>query len=111
MSGVALAGRVPVTRLRRAAASTVDAYGEEVPGPWKEVPLPPAWYAPGASTEPKDPGAAPVATNAGLYWRGARPDVVATDRLVIDGVTHEVVGDPAPWPAGLHVTVTTVHTP
>ena len=100
-----LAGIVPVTRLRRAAPTGQDQYGEPTPGGWERAPLPPALYAPAESTEPTQPGARPVITSASVYWRGQRPDVTAEDRLLLDGIEHRIIGRPAAWPTGLHAQV------
>ncbi|WP_168708054.1 hypothetical protein [Actinomyces procaprae] len=98
--------RVPTPVVRvRAGPGTTDRYGERVPGPDVETELPPALFAPGGTSEPVTVGAAPVISSPTLYWRGAWPDVLASDRLRVHGTVYRVEGAPARWPSGLVVTL------
>lgn len=99
------AGLVAVTRLRAGEAGE-DQYGEPVPGPVVETPLPPALLGPGGTSEPVTTGSAPVISQPTLYWRGTYPDVKSSDLLRIAGTTYRVEGAPARWPKG---TVVTLH--
>lgn len=99
------AGLVAVTRLRAGEAGE-DQYGEPIPGPVAEEPLPEALFAPGGTSEPVAAGSAPVVSQPTLYWRGQHPDVKSSDMLRIAGVTYRVEGAPARWPRG---TVVTLH--
>ena len=99
--------RVPVTRIRTADAG-VDQYGEPIPGAEAQETLPAGMFAPGASSEPVTPGAAPVSTSPTVYWPGQWPDVIASDVLLIAGVRYQVEGDPARWPMGLVATLRAV---
>lgn len=96
-----------VTRLR-AAPGGVDQYGETMPGAEVQEALPAGLFAPGASSEPVAPGAAPVITAPTVYWPGQWPDVLASDVLLIGGVRYQVEGDPARWPMGMVVTLRAV---
>lgn len=97
----------PVTRIRVEPAD-VDQYGETMPGAEVQEALPAGLFAPGASSEPVAPGAAPVITAPTVYWPGQWPDVLASDVLLIGGVRYQVEGDPARWPMGLVVTLRAV---
>lgn len=99
------AGLVAVSRLR-AGDGGRDQYGEAVPGPVVETPLPPALFNPGGTSEPVTAGAAPVVSQPTLYWRGQHPDIRSSDLLRITRVTYRVEGAPARWPKG---TVVTLH--
>lgn len=96
--------RSTVTRLR-ATPGPPDQYGESVPGPVEELELPAAAVAPGESTERTGPGEISTVMAATAYWRGKWPDVVAGDRLRIDGHVWDVQGDPACWPLGTVATL------
>jgi hypothetical protein len=93
----------PVVRIREEDGGT-DQYGEPIPGADVETDLPSALFAPGGTSEPVQPGAAPVISTPTLYWPGQHPDVTASDRLRVAGVTYQVDGKPAVWPKGLAVT-------
>ena len=98
-------GLVAVTRLR-AGDSGRDQYGEAVPGPVVETPLPPALLNPGGTSEPVAAGSLPVISQPTLYWRGKHPGIRSSDLLRIAGITYRVEGAPARWPKG---TVVTLH--
>lgn len=85
----------PVTRLRRQKTGE-DRYGNDL---FEEVPteLPPALFAPKDEIPVAEPGRAPVVTVPTLYWRRQWPDVLASDRLTVRGVTYDVQTDPADW--------------
>lgn len=102
--------RVTVTRLRTVPDGT-DQYGEPVPGTRQETPLPPALLAPGGTSEPVTPGAAPVLSAPTLYWAGQWPDVTAADLLRVSGTTWRVEGAPARWPMGTVVTLAAATSP
>ncbi len=97
------AGLVQVTRLRAGDGGT-DQYGEAVPGPVVETPLPPALLNPGGTSEPVTAGSTPVISQPTLYWRG-KPDIRSSDLLRVAGVTYRVEGAPARWPKGSVVTL------
>lgn len=96
---------VEVTRLR-APHPQLDQYGEPI-GDDAETPtvLPRALYAPGRSTEPVVAGEASVTFAPTLYWRRRHPDVIETDRLLVDGEVFDVDGAPNRWPEGTVVTL------
>lgn len=85
----------PVSRVR-GEASGVDRYGNPTVVD-VEVDLPPAAFAPAGAPEVAEPGRVIVSTAPTLYWRGERPDVVASDRLRVRGVVYAVDGAPADW--------------
>lgn len=97
----------PVVRIHTEAGD-VDQYGEPIPGAQIQEPLPRGLFAPGASSEPVSPGAAPVITAPTVYWPGQWPDLCASDVLLIGGVRYQVEGDPARWPMGLVATLRAV---
>lgn len=103
-------GLVPVIRVR-AADGGVDQYGEPIPGAEERTALSPALYAPGGSSEPVQAGTAAVVSEPSLYWRGHHPDVLASDLLIVDGITYRVEGSPARWPKGTVVTLAAVTSP
>ena len=84
-----------VTRLRRVEGAP-DRYGNPTYTDTSEA-LPDALFAPKDVIPAVEPGREPVVTEPTLYWRGQRPDVVASDRLVVRGVTYEVATTPADW--------------
>jgi hypothetical protein len=101
-------GWVQVTRRRR-APDGVDQYGEPVPGSWTEEAISErALFAPDDSLESTSPGLAQVVSSVALYWRGSHPGIVASDRLVVDGVEYAVIGRPYDWPKGLKVKIEAV---
>lgn len=55
-----------------------------------------AAYDPGGSREPATPERDAVVTNPKLYFT-YQPDIVATDRIRVRGVVHEIVSRPALW--------------
>jgi hypothetical protein len=85
-----------VTRVRPVQSGT-DRYGVPVYTDSTVVLEERAAFDPGGSREPVEVGRAPVVTNPKLYFRGAIPDLKATDRLIIRGRTYTVQGDPAYW--------------
>ncbi|MGW2228288.1 hypothetical protein [Streptomyces formicae] len=84
-----------VTILRAAAATTQDVYGNDVPGPVTEIPVP------GCSVSPRD-GTGPAANEilgdrdtviSGLtLYAPFGTDIRATDRVRIGGEIYEVDG-------------------
>lgn len=101
-----------VTRIRP-TESGVDRYGNPVFTD-AEVDIPGAFFAPEqSSTELTQVGRVPVITKPSLYFPGAWPDLVASDRVRVRGLVFEVNGDPADWrnpwggplPGGLVVTL------
>ena len=85
----------PVTRIRETVTGE-DRYGnpttEDV-----QAALPSAAFAPEGSPEVDPVGRVIVSQSPTLYWRMERPDVVASDRLVVRGVEYAVDGKPADW--------------
>jgi len=98
---------VPVIR-RRQTAGGVDQYGDPIPGQWAEEPLPDGLFAPGGTSEPVQPGTAPVVSTPTVYWPGQTVDVGPADQLIIDGTTWQVEGRPAHWPLGTAATLKAV---
>lgn len=84
-----------VTRLRRVEYGE-DRYGNPMYTD-ESTDLTPALFAPRDVIPAPDPGREPVVTEPTLYWRNEWPDVVASDRLVVRGVTYEVQTIPADW--------------
>lgn len=84
-----------VTRLRRVAGAP-DRYGNPTYTESSST-LPPARFAPRDVIPAAEPGREPVVTEPTLYWRNEWPDVVASDRLTVRGVTYEVQTVPADW--------------
>lgn len=87
---------VPVTRLR--APQVTDVYGDTTTFDWDNATstvLPGAVWAPITNSESNDLGREGVVIGWRLYVRGYVPDVVGTDRLLWDGQTYRVDGDPA----------------
>lgn len=84
---------VPHTITATVTPQTEDAFGNRTPGTPISVSGCVAW--PGLSTE-TTPGGDTVTTDLNLLM----PDgtsVTATDRVTVDGVVYEVVGQPAVW--------------
>lgn len=102
---VRAAWKARVVRRRRGASPGKDRYGNPIPGEWADSPLPDGLFAPGGTREPAEPGVAAVISSPALYWPGARVDVTASDRLVVDGAEWQVDGRPAAYPLGTHVTL------
>lgn len=84
-----------VTRLRRVQSGT-DRYGNPV-FTESSSSLPEARFAPRDVIPSPEPGREPTVTEPSLYWKGLWPDVVASDRLQVRGVTYEVLAVPADW--------------
>lgn len=84
-----------VTRLRRVQSGS-DPYGNPTYTDTSTV-LPSARFAPRDVIPSPEPGREPVVTEPTLYWKGVWPDVVASDRLTVRGVTYEVQSMPADW--------------
>jgi hypothetical protein len=58
-------------------------------------------FDPGGTTMPNEVDRQPITTRPTLYREGLPvPDVKARDRMVVDGVTYDVVGDPHVWDGG-----------
>ena len=89
-----------VTRIRAGAPTGTDAFGQPIPGPDVETAIEGALFAPGASSEPVEVGREAVVSSPTLYFRGARPDLVRTDRVRVRGLVYELDGDPADWRNG-----------
>jgi len=89
-----------VTRIRAGAPTGVDKFKQPVPGPATQTPIEGALFDPGGSSEPVEAGRTPVVTKPTLYFRGANPDIVATDQVSVRGVVYDVDGDPAYWDQG-----------
>lgn len=72
-----------------------DTFGDALPGTEASTDLPGCLVAPGGSGE-QNSGANQVTTDATVY---APPgaDILATDRLLVRGQLHEVVGQPQQW--------------
>ena len=87
--------REPVTRLRRTQSGT-DSYGDPIYTETSTA-IAPALFAPGGPQEPLEPGREPVVMAPTLYWPNEWPDVIASDRLTVRGVTFEIVGQPQDW--------------
>lgn len=83
-----------VVRLR-GEQTGVDRYDNPVLE-YVETPIEGAAYDPGGSREPATPERDAVVTNPKLYFTYS-PDIVATDRMRVRGVVHEVVSRPAVW--------------
>ena len=91
---------VSVVRLREHAVE-YDQWGDRVAGGSEfATPLPDALFAPTGGSEPVQAGAAPVISQASIYWRGHAVDVTASDKLVVEGSTYRVDGKPDVWPKG-----------
>ena len=99
----------PVTRLRTTWGQ--DRYGDPAPTGVERSELPPALYAPGATSDPVQDGARPILADAALYWRKVWPDISPTDRLIVHGRTFEVMGQPKHWPQGLVVELALIDNP
>lgn len=84
-----------VVRLRR-TVSGEDRYGNPVYQETASV-LPDARFAPRDVIPAPEPGREPMVVEPTLYWLGVWPDVVASDRLQVRGVTYEVQSVPADW--------------
>lgn len=85
-----------VTRLRDEATG-LDAYNNPVVTT-VETAIPGAAFAPEqASAETVEVGRQAVLTQPAVYFPGAWPDIVRTDRLRVRGVLYDVDGDPADW--------------
>jgi hypothetical protein len=84
-----------VTRLRRVAGAP-DRYGNPTYTE-SSAALPDARFAPKDVIPSPEPGREPVVTEPTLYWRNEWPDVVASDRLTVRGVTYEVQSIPSDW--------------
>lgn len=84
-----------VVRLRREQTGE-DRYGNPV---FEDVEssLPGALFAPRGVIPSPEPGREPVVVEPTLYWLLDWPDVVASDRLRVRGVTYEVQSRPADW--------------
>lgn len=101
---------VPVTRLRQ-TAPRLDPLGVPIKGSGttESVALPEALRAPGRTVEdPTDvaaPGDLNVYSDAVLYWPDAQPDVLPSDRFLVDGAQWSVVGNPKRYPRGTAVAV------
>jgi hypothetical protein len=83
-----------VTRLRPVASGT-DRY-ENPTFTDSSTTLTGAAFAPGGAVEPVEVGRASVVTSPSLYFRST-VDLLATDRVVVRGITYTVEGDPAVW--------------
>ena len=102
-----------VIRLRAGAQTGTDAFDQPIYGPDTETPIAGALFAPGGSMEPVEAGRDPLVTVPTLYFPGAWPDIVATDRIRVRGHVFAVTGVPADWrpardsgPGGLVVSLT-----
>jgi hypothetical protein len=86
-----------VTRLRK-TASGVDRYGNPLyPDAPAEKSIDGAFFAPGGTSEPVEPGRSPVITEPTLYFPHAWPDIVVSDQLRVRGVVYDVTGFPSEW--------------
>ena len=98
---MALQGTDVVTRLRRTDTGTVDRYGNAIMGGWLSTTLTDlALLDPGGSREPAEVGRAQTVTTPKLYFPGAYPDILHTDRVTVRGHTYSVQGRPADWQVG-----------
>lgn len=86
----------PVTRRRNEQTGT-DRYGEPIFETVDTVLEDGAAFDPGGSREPVEVGRTQTVTTPKLYFRGARPDLHAGDRVLMRGVEFQVEGDPADW--------------
>ena len=86
-----------VIRIRRGPQTGTDAFGQPIYGPDVPTDIPGALFDPGGSTEPFEPGRTPLVTVPTLYFPGAWPDIVATDRIRVRGHEFAVTGVPADW--------------
>ena len=86
-----------VTRLR--AGVSVDPYSQEVTEDWSNpssFDVAGCGFDPGSSGETLDLARNVLITQPKVY-APAGSDIVATDRLVVRGITYEVDGDVAEW--------------
>ncbi|MAE64152.1 MAG: hypothetical protein CMJ18_07735 [Phycisphaeraceae bacterium] len=87
-----------VTRLRGTAV--VDPYsGEPTSTDWSapdSLAIPGCAFNPGGSLEPVEAGRTPVVTTPEVY-APTGSDVLSGDRLVVRGLTFDVVGRPQDW--------------
>lgn len=87
-----------ITRLR--AGTSVDPYSGETVPDWNQAPstlVIGGWAVDDSrSAEPLEDGRAAIVTDFVLY-RHEPADVAAGDRVVVRGLTCEVVGRPATW--------------
>lgn len=97
--------KVPVVR-ERDGATGEDIYGHPIPGETISTDLPPALFAPTPTSLLTQAGIDSTSTQPTVYWPREWPDVIAGDRLIIDGTTWEIDGRPASWPLGLVVILT-----
>ena len=84
-----------VTRLRNEQTG-VDRYNNPVYST-VEADIPGALFDPGSSGETVTVGRAVLTSTPTLYWLREWPDLVAGDRVRVDGVVYEVEGRPAAW--------------
>lgn len=89
-----------VTLRRQGVVTGRDAYGNDVTGPPVES-TSPAWYEPRTSGEATDARQQQVSG----YWLylPLEASLSGVDVVVVDGVDHEVVGDPGRQPGGFVV--------
>lgn len=80
------------------ATETTDAYGDPVPGPYTKVLTLTGKFAPNNPDEAAEVGRNAVIHGGTVYARTpTQPDIRATDRAVIRGVTYEVDGEVGFW--------------
>jgi hypothetical protein len=94
------------TILRPGSSTEDDRYGDPVPGPPTETPLPGCLFAEASSAEPVAIGRNAVITVATLYAPSGA-DVRSDDQVRSPaGVVYEVTGKPKPYPgAGVVVSL------
>lgn len=85
-------------QIRRAAAAT-DPYGDPIPGGYADHVALVGKFSPNNPAEAAEVGRNAVITGGTVYVRdlASPPDVVASDRAVIRGVTYEIDGDVGVW--------------
>lgn len=85
-----------VVRVRPGESTSVDGYGNPVPGVDVETPLPGWAVADGATSEFNQPGRTAVLADLVLYGPPGA-DVLPADRLRVRGKEYSVNGEPFEW--------------
>lgn len=85
-----------VVQVRRYEEGAVDRYGNEVPGWSAPVDVGVYVVSPRQSVEPDESGRRAIITGLTVY-APLGTVVNPRDRVLVGGVSHEVVGEPAVW--------------